>query len=105
MPYRTYLVKKWESVLRTDLVGIGFEEDGHGELWVATDERCFGLGLSHEAFYFHANSVSELLQMDELGVRSRPMILSDGEHASLYSINFQRGDSRVYDDYLPSKSE
>lgn len=66
---------EWAKLLKTTLVGVGEVHHGHSELWVASDGRCFGRGLIHDAFYFEGESFGLAAERLLLGRgRSRPLI-------------------------------
>ncbi len=89
-------VATWEHLLATRLIGVGLEDHGHGQLYVASDGRCFGSSEVHEAFYFHADSLKKFLGGQLFRKRSRPMLRPDQPSVYLYGIEFFPGDPEVY---------
>ena len=89
-------VVTWESLLETRLIGVGLEDHGHAQLYVASDGRFFGSSEIHDAFFFHADSLKQLFRAQMLNKRSRPMIRPDQGSVDLYGIQFSPGDPEVY---------
>ena len=85
----------WERLLESRLIGIGLEENGHSQLYVASDGRCFGSSEVHDAFYFCADTLKQRLRMPILRQRSRPMLRPDQPSVDLYGIEFSTGDPEV----------
>jgi hypothetical protein len=95
-------VQPWNSLLRTELMGIAQVEDGHGLLYVAADGRCFGMSDIHDAFYYEGCSIEEAIERMLLGYRARPMLRPDQASVTLYGDTFVAGDAALYDYRLPS---
>jgi hypothetical protein len=83
----------WETLLGTRLIGIGEVDHGHEQLFLASDGRCFGESVVHDAFYYHAESLS-LFQLFRR--RSRPMLRPDQQSVDLYGITFTRDSPELY---------
>ena len=95
-PDRSKSAPAWESLLRTRLVSIADVHHGHGELYVAADGRCFGASLVHDAFYFEGASISEAVERNLLGRRSRPMLRPEQSEIHLYGITYTRASPELY---------
>jgi hypothetical protein len=83
-------------LLGTRLVGIADMHHGHGELYVATDGRCFGRSCMHDAFYFEGASFAEAAEWAMLGRRSRPLLRPEQQSVTLYGIRFAADSPVVY---------
>ncbi len=94
-------IATWENLLGTRLIGVGLEDHGHAQFYVASDGRCFGSSEVHDAFYFHADSLKKFQLGQMLRRRSRPMLRPDQASVDLYGIEFFPGDPEIY---LPSDS-
>jgi len=86
----------WAKLLGTQLVGVADMHHGHGELYVASDGRCFGRSCIHDAFYFEGASFAEAAERSMLGRRSRPLLRPDQTTVTLYGIRFAAGSPQVY---------
>mgnify|MGYP007070479173 CR=1 FL=1 len=89
-------VLEWESLLHTTLVGLGEVEFHHGEFYVASDGRCFGLSCVHDAFYFEGESFKKYWLRKFLGSRARPMLRPDQSSVMLYGIVYTRESPETY---------
>lgn len=89
-------VLEWESLLQTTLVGVGKVDHGHGEFYVASDGRCFGLSCVHDAFYFYGDSFKKYRLMMLLGKRARPMLRPEQPSVTLYGIAYTRESPETY---------
>ncbi len=76
----------WNALLQTTLVGIGEVDHGHGELYIDSHGRCYGLSSIHDAFYFERDTFGEAVERILLGRRSLPMLRPDRESVDLYGI-------------------
>jgi len=92
----------WECLLGTRLIGIGEVDNGHAQLFIASDGRCFGSSIVHDAFYFHADTLLCFHFMGLLGRRSRPMLLTDQQSVTLYGITFTRDSPELYLRFTPT---
>jgi hypothetical protein len=97
-------VQPWNSLLRTELMGIAEVAGGHGLLYVAADGRCFGMSEIHDAFYYEGRSIEEAIERMLLGYRARPMLRPDQASVTLYGDTFVAGDAALYDYRPPSTS-
>lgn len=88
---------EWSRLLGTVLVGLGEVHNGHGELWIASDGRCFGRSLVHRAFYFEGHDFAEAIEGLLLGRRARPMLRPDQESVTLYGDRYTRDHPDLYD--------
>jgi len=89
-------VLEWESLLQTTLVGVGEVEHGHGEFYVASDGRCFGLSCVHDAFYFYGDSFKKYRLMTFFGRLARPMLRPEQSSVTLYGIAYTRESTETY---------
>jgi len=91
------LLLTWNTLLRTQLIGVAEVHNRHG--WLLVDEagRCFGASQIHDAFYFEGQTFGEAVERVLLGFKARPMLRPDQDHVSLYGMTFARGDSAIYD--------
>jgi SUKH-3 immunity protein len=89
-------INVWATLLGTLLVGIAEVHDGHGELYVATDGRCFGRSCIHDAFYFEGQTFADAVERSLLGRRVRPMLLPDQPSVSLYGIQYTPDSPKLY---------
>ena len=89
-------VATWQTLLGTRLIGLGLEDHGHAQLYVASDGRCFGSSEVHDAFFFHADSLKKFLRGQLLQKRSRPMLRPNQPSVDLYGIEFFPGHPEVY---------
>lgn len=86
----------WGALLRTVLVGIAEVHNGHGELYVAADGRCFGRSLIHDAFYFEGASFPIAAERMLLGRRAKPMLRPDQSVVTLYGFQYTPGSPETY---------
>jgi hypothetical protein len=86
----------WAGLLGARLFGVADMHGGHGELYVATDGRCFGRSCMHDAFYFEGASFAEAAERAMLGRRSRPLLGPDQASVMLYGIRFTADSPEVY---------
>jgi hypothetical protein len=94
---RDETIDDWERLLRVTLVGIGDLSDGHGELWIASDHRCFGRSLIHDAFYFEGADFGGAVENILLGHRARPLIHPSQQEVTLYGEIYTRNHPETYD--------
>lgn len=87
----------WNRLLRTSLVGVAEVHNGHGEMWVAADGRCFNRSIIHDAFSYLGADFAEALQRLLLGQRCRPLIHPDQESVMMYGDVYTRENPEVYD--------
>lgn len=90
-------IHAWSRLLGTALVGLGEVQNAHGELWMASDGRCFGRSLVHKAFYFEGEDFAEAIERLTKGRRARPLIHPDEESVTLYGDRYTRDHPDVYD--------
>jgi hypothetical protein len=90
-------ILEWSRLLATHLVGVGLVHNGHGELWVASDGRCFGRSLIHEAFWLDGEIFSQAMEGLLRGLRARPLIHPKQTSVMLYGDVFTRDHPDVYD--------
>lgn len=86
----------WNALLDTILVGVAEMHDGHAELYVAADGRCFGCSLVHDAFYFEGNSFGEAAERSLFGRRSQPMLRPNQPSVTLYGIEYSADSPELY---------
>jgi hypothetical protein len=86
----------WGPLLRTRLIGIAVVHDAHGELYIASDGKCFGFSNIHPAFYFRGASFAEAIEGMLLGRRARPMLLPGQQSVTLYGERFTADSPEVY---------
>ena len=89
-------VTAWADILRTHLVGVAWEHDSHGQLYLAQDGRVFGNSLVHDAFCFLGNSMAEALTRLLRGLRAAPMLRPDQQSVMFYGETLTEGDPRAY---------
>ena len=89
-------VLTWERLLDTQLRRIAELDGGHGELWMASDGRCFGNSHIHDAFSFEGETFGETVERLLLGRRARPLIGPHQDVVSMYGKDYRRSDSEVY---------
>jgi SUKH-3 immunity protein len=90
------IIEVWAGLLGTRLVGVAEMHRGHGELYVATDGRCFGRSCVHDAFYFEGVSFAEAAERALFGRRSRPLLRPDQSSVTLYGDHFTADSTEVY---------
>jgi hypothetical protein len=90
------ITRVWADLIGTRLVGVAEVHRRHGELYVATDGRCFGRSNMHDAFYFQGASFADACERAMLGRRSRPMLRPDQSSVMLYGVRYTRGSPDVY---------
>ena len=90
------ITEVWAGLLGTRLVGVADMHYAHGELFVATDGRCFGRSCIHDAFYFEGASFAEAAERSLLGRRSRPMLRPDQPSVTLYGIQYADDSLELY---------
>lgn len=96
-------IHEWARLLGTVLVGIGEVHNAHGELWIASDGRCFGRSLVHKAFYFEGADIAEAIDGLVRGRRARPLIHPDEESVTLYGDRYTRDHPDIYDFARPNR--
>lgn len=89
-------IKTWNTLLKTKLVCIASVHHDHGELYVDTTGRCFGLSLIHDAFCFEGESFVKAMHRAMFGIRSRPMLRPDQESVMLYGIHYNAESPELY---------
>ncbi|MFC5455695.1 hypothetical protein [Prosthecobacter fluviatilis] len=94
--YYSKEVLEWESLLKTTLVGVGEVDHGHGEFYVASDGRCFGLSCVHDAFYYYGDSFEKYRLRALLGRRARPMLRPEQTSVTLYGIDYTKESPETY---------
>lgn len=90
-------IHEWARLLGAVLVGVGELHNSHGELWIASDGRCFGRSLVHKAFYFEGADIAEAMEGLLRGRRARPLIHPDEESVTLYGDRYTREHPDIYD--------
>lgn len=91
------LIEEWEARLGTELIGVADVDSLHGELYVASDGRCFGRSHVHPAFYYHGETYEEAFRSILLKEpRARPMLAPDQTSVRLYGIEFTVGSAELY---------
>jgi hypothetical protein len=90
------ITKVWAGILGTSLVGVAEVHYGHGQLYVASDGRCFGRSNIHDAFYFEGASIAEAAERALLGRRARPLLRPDQASVRLYGNVFTADNPEVY---------
>jgi SUKH-3 immunity protein len=86
----------WGQLLDTRLVGIANVHNDHGELYIASDGRCFGSSSIHPAFYYHGESFTEAVEGMLLGRRARPLLRPDQPFVALYGERFTADSPELY---------
>jgi hypothetical protein len=86
----------WGPLLGTRLFGIAGVHNAHGELFIASDGRCFGSSNIHPAFYYYGASFAEAIEGILLGRRARPMLLPGQQTVTLYGEQFTADSPEVY---------
>jgi len=90
-------IPAWESILGTELVGIGEFGDGYQLLFLAGDGRCFSENIvDRDVFYYEADSIAGFQRMPFVGQRSRPMLRPDQQSVVAYGLTFTRNSHEVY---------
>jgi hypothetical protein len=90
------ILGKWGELLGTLLVGVAIVHHSHGELYVDTFGRYFGLSCIHDAFYFEGATFPEAMERLLLGRRSLPMLRPDQQSITLYGICYTVDSPEVY---------
>jgi hypothetical protein len=81
-------IRIWNALLGTTLIGVADVHHGHGELYVDSLGRYYGLSGIHDAFCFEGSTFSEAVEGLLLGRRARPMLRPDQETVTLYGVDF-----------------
>ena len=82
------ILRVWEELLATQLVGVAEFCHAHGELYVDGDGRCFGQSCVHDAFYFEGASFAEAAERLLLGRQPRPMLRPDQQSVDVCGIRY-----------------
>ena len=93
----TLRVSAWQDLLRTRLVGIASVHHVHADLLMASDGRCFGMSLIHDAFWLEGLNLDEALVRLLVGQRCRPMLRPDQREVSMWGEHFTTDHPLVYD--------
>ena len=86
----------WGGLLGSRLVGVADVHNAHGELYLASDGRCFGSSCIHIAFYFYGASFAEAVEGMLLGRRARPMLQPGQAYITLYGERFTADSPELY---------
>lgn len=86
----------WNGLLQTTLIGVAEVHHGHGELYVDSEGRCYGLSLIHDAFYFEGETFVQAVERILRGRRSRAMLRPDQKSVDLYGITYTADHPDVY---------
>jgi hypothetical protein len=89
-------VLAWNRLLQTTLIGVAEVHHGHGELYVDSHGRCYGLSVIHDAFYFEGGTFVKAVERILRGRRSRPILRPDQESVDLYGITYTAEHPDVY---------
>jgi hypothetical protein len=89
-------IRIWNALLGTTLIGVAEVHHGHGELYVDSSGRYYGLSNIHDAFYFEGSAFGEAVEGLLLGRRARPMLRPDQESVTLYGIEFTAEHPEIY---------
>jgi hypothetical protein len=81
-------IRIWNALLGTTLIGVAEVHHGHGELYVDSSGRYYGLSGVHDAFCFEGSTFSEAVEGLLLGRRARPMLRPDQGSVTLYGVDF-----------------
>ena len=87
---------RWSDLLGTQLIGIADHHNGHGELYIAADGRCFCASCVHDAFCFVGDSLFQATETILLGRRSKPMLRPDQDSVRLYGERFVADSPELY---------
>jgi hypothetical protein len=87
---------RWAALLHTQLVGIGWTHNNHGELYMSEDGRVFENSVVHDAFCFLGANLSEALTRLLRGQKARPMLRPDQAEVRLYGDAFTAADPNLY---------
>jgi hypothetical protein len=88
-------VAEWEAALRTTMVGIAEEDDGHAELYLTQEGQVVGCGLVHPACFLVGRTFGEAMDAIGRGERASTMLLPEQDEVTLYGITFRQGDEAV----------
>lgn len=86
----------WDALLGTRLIGVALVHQGHGQMYVADDGRCFGSSFVHEAFWFAGQTFGDAVERCLLGRRSQPMLAPNQASVRLYGIEYTRDSLELY---------
>ena len=89
-------IPRWEALLATTLIGVAEVHHSHGELYVDSSGRYYGLSGVHDAFYLEGLHFSEAVEGLLLGRRARPMLRPDQESVTLYGVDFTADHPGIY---------
>jgi hypothetical protein len=90
-------VVAWEQRLRTRLAGVGEFCNCHGELFIASDGRCFARSIVSDDFWFEGQSFGSAAESLLLGLnRARPLLLPEQESTEWFGRTITRDSPAVY---------
>ena len=89
-------IRIWNTLLGTTLIGVAECHRSHGELYVDSSGRYYGLSGVHDAFDFEGSTFGEAVEGLLLGRRARPMLRPDQESVTLYGVEFTADHPGLY---------
>lgn len=85
----------WATALRTDIVSIAEEDDGHSTLYLSGRGQVIGCSNVHPACFLVGRTIVEALDAIGSGKRAQPMLLPDESDLTLYGVTFRQGDDEI----------
>jgi len=95
LPQKFDLVAQWEQALGTELVGIGKNDNAHGEVWIDSKGFVFGNSIIHSAFWLVGENFAVALGNLLSGDEGRPMLLESEVSAMHFGRSYSRADPEV----------
>ena len=93
---RDWLLSDWPVLNALGLVGIGWVQNEHGVMAIASDGKCFGASAVHDAFYFEGETWEEAVYRSLVGYKSRPILLPGQSCVELYGEVNRPGHPGLY---------
>ena len=90
-------MRRWERRLRTTLISIAEEHNGHAELYIDSYGRCFSNSLMHACFMFAGETFVDMLIGQLHHRRKRPLLPRFQHSVHIYGEEIYRGDPRIWD--------
>jgi hypothetical protein len=90
------IIRAWNKLLRTELVGVANIQNAHAELYLDTRWRFFWASCIDDGFCFEGASFSEAMERLLLGRRHRPMLRPDQHEVTMYGEVITTDDPRIY---------
>lgn len=85
----------WATALKTDIVSIAEEDDGHATLYLSGRGQVIGCSNLHPACFLVGRTIDEALDAIGSGKRAQPMLLPDESEVTLYGVTFRQGDDGI----------